>query len=96
MPALDSNLTNIIGIAALIGALAFLARTAIAILRMASKIDELLPVMMTIAKEFKSNGGSTLLDRVVKLEVHMFAQDKKLIDISEQLDRARLVAGGVK
>lgn len=89
MPSLDVNATNIIGAAAIVGALAFLGRTAVVFLRMAGKIDQLFPVLMQIASEFKSNSGSTLRDRIVAIEKHMLEQDIKLVHITDQLNKLR-------
>lgn len=87
MPTLDINATNIISAAAVIAAVAFLVRTGFFALRMTAKIDQLISVLAQIAIQFKSNGGSTLLDRIVALEKHMIAQDVQLSLITEQLNR---------
>lgn len=79
MPALDGNTANIIGWAAVIGAALFLGRTGIGILRMASRIDRVLPVLLQIGDDFYTNGKPSLLKRVEGIE-------KQNSDILEQLE----------
>lgn len=64
----DANISNILAAAAVVGALVFLGRMVLSTIRIAAKVDEMLPVMLAMAKQFRTDSGSSLKDQINSLE----------------------------